>query len=182
MQKRLNQAYDELKNYYRSCSGRRAKAEKSETEKGKTKQADGAKKAQREAEFNANDISSPSATVSYMNVVLDLRFNSASKQEAKNLADAMRTYEQIAKLGHSRAQFRLGYLYFAGICSKDLAKAAYWWELSAENGNIAAQFNLALLFERGLGVQRNWLKAQSWLNKAAKAGDRQAQRKLAKTR
>lgn len=90
-----------------------------------------------------------------------------------DLLKAVSILKSIATLGHARAQFRLGHIYFDGIM-KDLTQAAYWWQRSAESGYINAQFNLALLYERGLGITKDQSKAMLWFERAARCGDAEA--------
>lgn len=90
-----------------------------------------------------------------------------------DLLKAVSMFKSIATLGHARAQFRLGHIYFDGIM-KDLSQAAYWWQRSAESGYVNAQFNLALLYERGMGVQKDQAKSTLWFERAARSGDAEA--------
>ena len=48
----------------------------------------------------------------------------------------------------------------------------------AENGHANAQLQLGMMYEMGLGVKKDYSKAEKWYQKAAIQGDREAQKKL----
>src|SRR2546430_1670593 len=45
----------------------------------------------------------------------------------------------------------------------------------AENGNKEAQFNLGVYYEKGIGIEKNEVKAFDWYQKAAENGVKEAQ-------
>lgn len=82
-----------------------------------------------------------------------------------------------AELGDSHAQYDLAYMYYMSgtdphihgiIHSKRLA--ARWYRKSAYQGHSGAQFNMAALYINGDGVDRDPVKAYSWLTLASEQG------------
>jgi len=115
----------------------------------------------------------------------------------KNLKKAAFWYEKAAGQGNENAQFSLANCYFKGEgVSKDLKKAVYWFEELAKNGKIPvekeliqcyaelgdadAQTNLADWFYNGQsGFPKDFAKAFSWYEKAAKQKKAYAQYSVA---
>jgi TPR repeat protein len=100
-----------------------------------------------------------------------------AREKSGEVIEAMEQYRKLAHQGYTKAQFRLGYIYFDSIM-KDLPQAYYWWKRAAEQGHPAAQFNLGLMYERGLGMPVDPQQAMHWFMEAAKLGDSQAKAKL----
>jgi uncharacterized protein len=84
--------------------------------------------------------------------------------------------EPLARRGEARAQFRLGYLYEAGLgVPQDYARALEWYRKGAEQGDANSQYNLGHLYATGLGVSVDFTEAVKWFEKAARQGDPDAQ-------
>ena len=76
------------------------------------------------------------------------------KRDMKKAADL---YTKSAKQGFSKAQHRLGLLYYYGIGVKeDVDKAIYWNKQAAAQGDIFAQSSLGAIYcKLGLHKQHN---------------------------
>lgn len=93
--------------------------------------------------------------------------------------ESIEWYVKAANLGHSGAQYMLGYLYSYGEGIKhDYIKAIRWYKKAANQGNKYAQFNLGKIYEDGRGVKRNYLEAAKWYSKGVEQGDDHAQNNL----
>jgi TPR repeat protein len=88
-----------------------------------------------------------------------------------------------AEQGDPGAQFNLAYMYYMSgtdprvtgiIHSKRLA--ARWYRKSAQQGHSGAQFNMAALYINGDGVDRDPVKAYSWLTLASEQGHARARK------
>ena len=54
---------------------------------------------------------------------------------AQDDAEAIRRWQLVAEKGHALAQFRLGWVYYAGRGVQwDEAEAVRWWRLAADQG------------------------------------------------
>jgi TPR repeat protein len=83
-------------------------------------------------------------------------------------ASALHIFRRLARDGDSRAQVRLGTMYFFGKgVSPDYEEAHRWWLKAAEQGSADAQYLLAGLYAKGFGIPKDTEKALSWLNQAA---------------
>jgi uncharacterized protein len=84
--------------------------------------------------------------------------------------------EPLARRGEARAQFRLGYLYEAGLgVPQDYGQALQWYRRAADQGDPNGQYNLGHLYANGLGVEVDFAEAVKWFEKAARQGDPDAQ-------
>jgi hypothetical protein len=151
-QKILNQAYEALKRYLQAAGDTGKPPERTESTAASTG-------------FDADAIYA--------------RARSIEKGEGQpaDVLKAMDLYKKLAAMGHPKAQFRLGLLYFDSVM-KDVQQAHYWWKRAAENNHVGAQFNLGLLYERGYGVPKDDNEAFRWFKEAATRGDKQARQKL----
>jgi len=43
-------------------------------------------------------------------------------------------------------------------------EAVKWWRKTAEQGNNEAQFNLGTAYEKGIGVEQDYVQAYKWFN------------------
>ena len=57
----------------------------------------------------------------------------------------------------------------------DPEKAYYWFVKAAEAGNAGAMYNVGLFTAKGYGTERDFIKAAEWMQRAADAGDEDAQ-------
>ena len=108
----------------------------------------------------------------------DIEYETARAfEKGGDLFQAIKIFQRLSISGHSKSQFRLGYIYFDSIM-KDLPQALQWWSRAAEQGHVGAQYNLGLMYEMGYGVPTDERKALHWFGQAASRGDVQAQAKL----
>jgi len=81
-------------------------------------------------------------------------------------------FMQEAGKGDSRAQCRLGDMYYSGIgVKKDYAQAVKWFQKAAEQGLAEAQCSLGLCYQNGDGVEKNLQTAIMWHEKSAQQGN-----------
>jgi len=96
---------------------------------------------------------------------------------AQNYATALEWYEKAAILGHVKAQFDIGYMFYKGQgVIPDNMKAVEWYRESAANGYTAAQYRIGVMYKDGIGVPQDYVKAHMWFNVAAAAGSSSAAR------
>ena len=89
--------------------------------------------------------------------------------------EAVRWYQEAAKLNHADGQFWLGLCYMRGEgVVRDEKQAISWFHKSAENGNVDAQYRLGECYYKGIGVKQSFETAISWLAKAAKQNNAKA--------
>ena len=86
-------------------------------------------------------------------------------------------YLKAAEQGNVKAMHNLAVL-TAGQAQPDYTTAATWFTEAAERGLADSQFNLAILRDSGLGVSADKVEAYKWLALAAKAGDKEAGKRL----
>lgn len=74
-----------------------------------------------------------------------------------------------AKNGDSDAQFELGKNYETGRIGlpKDISQAQFWYRKAAEQADPYAEASLGILFNFGKGVERNYVQAYMWYERAA---------------
>ena len=76
----------------------------------------------------------------------------------------------------SKAQNRLGWMYYKGIGVKqDDAEALRWYTKAAEQGDADAQYHLGDRYYLGEGVKKDYAEALRWWKKAAEQGHARAQ-------
>lgn len=94
----------------------------------------------------------------------------------KNPKLAADSFYAAARHGHAASQFRLAeyFLMDDGPFPKDEAAAFYWFESAAKQGYAPAQRMTAICLGKGIGCERNGLKASQWLQAAAENGDMEA--------
>lgn len=75
-------------------------------------------------------------------------------------------------MGHTRAQFYLGDIYFRGLgVEKDFDTAFYWFLRSAEQGNDSSGQNMVgYMYHNGYGTHQDLSKARYWYEKSAAQG------------
>lgn len=81
-------------------------------------------------------------------------------------------YLEAARLGHAKAQLKLGTLSYPEDRSSDYAESRHWWELAARQGLPEAQYRLAILAMKQ--PEPDPLEALAWMTQAARAGLPQA--------
>ena len=82
-------------------------------------------------------------------------------------------------MGHAKAQYNLGMLYYSGEgVGRDLKEAAMWYRKSAGQGVPQAQYSLANCYYKGEGVQQDNKEAVRWYRAAADQGLEDAKKVL----
>lgn len=95
--------------------------------------------------------------------------------------EAVRYWQQAAKLGNVNAQYTLGCLYLKGEeITKDMGKAVAWLRKAALQGNEYAQYRLGSLYLLGEDVPQDLEEAIRWLELSADQGNQYAQYALGK--
>ncbi|MEO0695598.1 MAG: hypothetical protein AAFY84_05825 [Pseudomonadota bacterium] len=86
-------------------------------------------------------------------------------------ADAIKTLQEAAALGHPPAQLQLGELFKTGRgVEKDLEQSRLWFERAANGGNILAMHRLGVMSARGDGGEVDINVSVGWFTKAANHG------------
>jgi hypothetical protein len=94
-----------------------------------------------------------------------------------NVAEAVKTFQELAAEGDAHAQAVLGDLTLKGQgVSKDPEAAVGWYRKSAAQGFPGGEINLGVCYEKGLGVKQDLAEAVKWYRKAADQGDASAQK------
>ena len=87
--------------------------------------------------------------------------------DAKNYAKAVPLFQDAAKKGHKKAQYRLGLCYDKGRGLKEDDKQAFaWYGKAAQQGNADGQYAVGKCYLKGRGVAANQVRAKSWVMKA----------------
>jgi hypothetical protein len=86
-----------------------------------------------------------------------------------NIHLAVSYYTKASDLNHSKAQKRLGDIYYSGAegIPIDHGKALQYYFSSALQGNADAQNNLGIMHEEGIGVEQSDEEAVRWYSDAA---------------
>jgi hypothetical protein len=101
----------------------------------------------------------------------------------KNYAEAKRWLSLAADRGSPEGMRDLGGLYFQGMgrsVPPDYAAAVLWFERAANNGEPDAKYDLGTMYELGLGVAKEPDKATQLYRDAAKLGNEEAKKRLAR--
>ena len=102
----------------------------------------------------------PSTTGNYKKAL-----RAASKQD---FATALRIFTELAKQGHSGAQFNLGVMYHHGRgVKKNYKKAFDLYTKAAAQEHPGAMNNLGRMYRAGVGVKKDLDAALRWFRKAA---------------
>ena len=83
------------------------------------------------------------------------------------MTKAIKWWSLAAEKGHPWAQHNLGDIYFH---QKKYKKAHHLWEKAAVQGDEMSQNSLASLYDKGLGVEKDVVKAYAWWHIAALGG------------
>ncbi|CAI3954963.1 TPR repeat (TPR) (PDB:1KLX) [Commensalibacter communis] len=90
-------------------------------------------------------------------------------------AEAARFLEVAAERDMATALYKLGVMYQSGRgVPLDTRRAAELYKKAAENGVRSAQALYGVALKNGQGVEQNFIQAETWLRKAALAGDIEA--------
>jgi hypothetical protein len=91
----------------------------------------------------------------------------------KNASKALRWFLRAAKQGHTKAAYKVGYLYLyaADLAASNSPKQAFpWIQKAAQAGYPPAQYELGRLYFSGKAVERDESQALKWLGRAKSAG------------
>ena len=92
------------------------------------------------------------------------------RSEGKHL-EAFTLCEGLAALGHARALFCVGNIFWRGLdMERDFDKARYYFEKAAEQKHTGALNNLGQMYELGDGVEKNGERAAELYLAASNAG------------
>ncbi len=116
-------------------------------------------------------------SISYANTDFDFRIENKEKFQS-----VVKGFKKLAEQGDPGNQFMLATIYYDNQYYK---QAAEWYTKAAVQDNSDdhqyssdAQYNLGIMYVQGLGVERSDIKAISWFKKAAKNGNKDAQKIL----
>jgi TPR repeat protein len=100
----------------------------------------------------------------------------------QNIDRAIECYSTAAKEGVSEAEYNLGDIYInkKQSAKRNTQEAFKWFSKAAKNGNVMAQCSLAHLYEKGIGVEKSYIKALHWYSLAAEMGYTPAQLSIAR--
>ena len=108
----------------------------------------------------------------YLGIIYD------EKGDDKN---AFHWYNEAAKEGYPKAQYKLAHLYHHGKgCKKDIRKYIYYLKKAAAQSEAHAQYDLGIAYLKGDGVEKSKDKAYLWLQKAYLNGEPKAKEVLVK--
>lgn len=92
-------------------------------------------------------------------------------------ASALPLWRRLADQGDTRAQGKLGGMYYNGHgVPQDYPEAVKWFRLAADQGNAIAQYDLGIMYAEGRGVPQDYISAHMWFNLSAAQGNRGAVR------
>lgn len=107
---------------------------------------------------------------------LAVLFRQAAERESKDMAGAVRLYENSARQGHTPSMVRLGYLRQSGAgVPRDLPGAFALFTEAAKAGNLDGQFLLAMNYAQGVGTAKDLAAARKLFLQPAAAGYQYAQ-------
>lgn len=77
----------------------------------------------------------------------------------------------LAEVGHPKAGFYLGYLYYSGrSVEQDYAEAMKWFLKASEVGDARSMYYIGYMYSKGLGVLENQEESMQWYLKSAESG------------
>ena len=105
-------------------------------------------------------------------IYIDPKVMSSLNDMAERKKQDLEAVQTAAEDGDLDAQYRLGRSYYYGDegAPKDGEKAFYWFQKAAEGDNIAAQYYLGLCYARGVGVEKNEVRAVELFTGASEEG------------
>lgn len=96
--------------------------------------------------------------------------------EKHDYTQAKAAFEELAKSGHSGAQYQLGLMHHQGDgVAPDIREGLRWYRRAADQNQPAALYAIGLLLDQGFGVKENPVEATKHFKKAAELGHPQAQ-------
>lgn len=95
--------------------------------------------------------------------------------KAQNYSEAMRLLQPLIINNDPKAELIVGEMYESGRgVAPDYNKALELFYLSAAQGNYIADFEIGFMYQTGVGVTKNTIWADKWMNLALK-GEKEAQ-------
>ena len=87
---------------------------------------------------------------------------------SRNYAEAVKWYEEAAKLGDKNAPELIGECYITGGngLKRNIREGLKWYRTAAEQGNGRAMYRLGECYEYGIGVEQDLKQAVEWYDKA----------------
>lgn len=87
---------------------------------------------------------------------------------SRNYAEAVKWYEEAAKLGDKNAAELIGECYITGGygLKRNIREGLKWYRTAAEQGNGRAMYRLGECYEYGIGVEQDLKQAVEWYDKA----------------
>ncbi|MCO5230390.1 MAG: sel1 repeat family protein [Chitinophagales bacterium] len=94
-----------------------------------------------------------------------------------DFAKAIMYFSKAAELGDLESYEAIGSIYGTGggNVKQDYQEAFSWYLKGAEKGNETCMGRVGVMYHKGEGVQKNIAKAKEWLQKAADAGNDDAE-------
>lgn len=89
---------------------------------------------------------------------------------SKNEALAAQWFRRAAEKGHAEAQCKLAAILALEQDHKLRTESVNWYRLAANQGNAEAQFYLGTAYANAFGVEKDEIRADKWLKRAAKQG------------
>ncbi len=90
----------------------------------------------------------------------------------------LKSIEELAQKGDSKAQNELGNIYANGtLVEQSFSKAKEWYEKAAVN-SVEAQYNLGTMYQNAIGVEQDYKKALEYYKKAAALGHTEAKENI----
>lgn len=85
---------------------------------------------------------------------------------------ALDLYLKAGKLGHPKAQFKLGWMHLSHkVLPYNMEEGLKWWRRAAAQEYVPALINMAGITSEGVIVEKDYVKALEWYKKAAEKGD-----------
>ena len=98
----------------------------------------------------------------------------------KQYLEAAEIFKKLSNEGDSKAQARLGFMYYKGLgVTKDFENAVKYYKLAEKKNNRVAITNLGWMYQRGWGVTKDLNLSSKLYLRAAKMNYGPAQNKIA---
>jgi TPR repeat protein len=108
-----------------------------------------------------------------LNITLKSRIMSIVDAEKNSLDPSSQEYldsllmcKCVAENGDTEVQFQLGFAYEHSVLEPNYDEAHKWYSLAAESTHKEAIYHLGLLYEKGLGISRDYQKANELCGRA----------------
>ncbi|MDR3108790.1 MAG: protein kinase [Planctomycetaceae bacterium] len=95
----------------------------------------------------------------------------------RDLSRAVKYYTESAEHGNAQAAYQVGRCYEEGIgVAKNEKEAVKWYQIAAKYNEPNAIFRIGLCYAKGKGIEKNEVEARRNISKAARLGQREAQK------